>query len=390
MATPEPVSPVGAVTIHTVLADRLVQPVFQPIVDLASRTVVGVEALARGPAGSTLEFPDRLFATARDAGVVGELDLLCCERALEDAIAASVMPPLVFVNGEPGVMNQPLSPRLIELVRNGLPFRQILEFTERALPAVPGSLLRIAGQVQQYGNGLALDDVGVDPMSLAFLPVLEPEVIKLDMSLLRHPQAADTTTVCTVVRAEADCTGAVVIAEGIETEADLVTARALGADWGQGWLFGRPAPLTNIGYTFDHTGTSALRAPRPGFHQPAGTPWAIAAGRQPAGAATADAVAAAAASLRDLVAADLDTMVIVSCPATSVAGLPGSLEDLVGRARSVMMLDEPITNELVVAVVGAGYGAAVCIQTESSPQLISTDHLPTVAALIRAVMNRLP
>ena len=182
-----PVPAATDVQIREVLAGRLVQPLFQPIVDLGSRAVVGVEALARGPAGSALQFPDRLFAAARDAGVVGELDLLCCERALECAIAAPVTPPLVFVNAEPGVLNQPLSPRLIELIRNGLPFRQILEYTERALPAVPGSLLRIAGQIQQWGNGLALDDVGVDPMSLAFLPILEPEVIKLDMSLVRQP-----------------------------------------------------------------------------------------------------------------------------------------------------------------------------------------------------------
>ncbi|GAB3833589.1 hypothetical protein GCM10027610_027660 [Dactylosporangium cerinum] len=63
--------------IGAVLDGRLVRPVFQPIVDLSTRAVVGMEALARGPAGSVLEFPDRLFAAARDAGRFGELDMLC-------------------------------------------------------------------------------------------------------------------------------------------------------------------------------------------------------------------------------------------------------------------------------------------------------------------------
>src|SRR5690348_15006109 len=141
--------------IDAVLADRLVQPLFQPIVDLSTRTVVGVEALARGPAGTDLQFPDRLFAAASAAGRLGELDMLCAERALECAVAAPVHPPLVFVNAEPAALDQPLSPRLIKLIVNGLPFREILEFTERALSALPGSLLRIAAQAQHWGNSLA-------------------------------------------------------------------------------------------------------------------------------------------------------------------------------------------------------------------------------------------
>ncbi|GAA2864506.1 hypothetical protein Acy02nite_71490 [Actinoplanes cyaneus] len=218
-------------TITDVLAHRLVHPVYQPIVDLTGGGVVGLEALARGPAGTALEFPDRLFAAARDAARLGDLDLLCCERAIEGAVAAAATPPLLFVNAEPGVLDQPLSPRLLELLAAGPPFRMVLEFTERALPAVPGSLLRIAGMVQEWGNALALDDVGVDPMSLAFLPVIEPEVIKLDMSLVRNPDTAHTRSVAALVRSEARRTGATIIAEGIETEAELRAARELGAHW---------------------------------------------------------------------------------------------------------------------------------------------------------------
>ncbi|MEU4624640.1 EAL domain-containing protein [Actinoplanes sp. NPDC023801] len=370
------------------LARRLVQPLFQPIVQLSSRAVVGMEALARGPAGTDVEFPDRLFAAARAAGRLGELDLLCSERALECALAAVQPPPLLFVNAEPGVLDQPLSPRLIELVSGGLPFREVLEFTERALPAVPGSMLRIAGLAQQWGTGLALDDVGVDPMSLAFLPILEPEVIKLDMSLLRSPDSAHTRAVCAVVRPEAQRTGAVVIAEGIETEDDLITARRLGADWGQGWLFGRPGPIDHGGRRYDAAAARMLRKPRPGFHEPAGTPFEVAAGHAPVAAADATSIAAAMARLRDTVAAHDTAVVVMSCPDARLPVDAMSLQELAGRARSVIVLDRPIADEFAALVIGPGYGYALCARSSNVLELLTLDELPAVAAVARVLLNR--
>ncbi len=373
---------IGAL-IGAVLDGRLVQPVFQPIVDLSTRAVVGMEALARGPAGTPLEFPDRLFAAARDAGRFGELDMLCAERALELAVAAPVPPPLLFVNAEPAVLDQPLSPRLIELIQAGLPFREVLEFTERALPAVPGSMLRLVGLVQQWGNSIALDDVGVDPMSLAFLPVLEPEVIKLDMSLVRNPDAPTTRSVAAVVRAEAVRTGAVIVAEGVETEDDLAAARDLGAHWGQGWLFGRPGTIEAASGRFDPSAPGRLRAPRPGFHQAAGTPFHAAC---PAG--TAATVAEALAGLRRTLAADSTAVVLVSHAHGAVPGIGGSLQELVGQARSVILIDDPVPDEFAAVVIGAGYGHAVCARTADRPEVRVAEDLPVVAAVTRALLNR--
>ncbi|MEU7907409.1 EAL domain-containing protein [Actinoplanes sp. NPDC049118] len=364
------------------------QPLFQPIVDLSTRAVMGLEALARGPAGTALEFPDRLFAAAHAAGRLGELDMLCSERALECAVAAAVPPPLLFVNAEPAVMNQPLSPRLIELIDRGLPFREIVEYTERALPALPGSAMRIAGLAQEWGNGLALDDVGVDPMSLAFLPILEPEVIKLDMSLIRDPHTAHAGAVCALVRAEAKRTNAVVIAEGIETEEDLHTARRLGARWGQGWLFGRPARIDHVDHQYDPEAARALRPPRPGFHQPAGTPFEVAARHRPASPGTADALAAASARLRDLIADDDVSIVVASSPDAGLAGITVTPQELAGRARSVILLDNPIPDEFAAAVIGPGYGYAMCVRAADAVELVTLDDLPAVAAVTRVLLNR--
>src|SRR5688572_6226270 len=93
--------------IDLVLRDRLVTPHYQPIVDLASRSVVAVESLARGPVGSALERPDQLFDAARRAGRLGAMDLLCTERAVECALSSATPPPLLFCNAEPAVLDQP-------------------------------------------------------------------------------------------------------------------------------------------------------------------------------------------------------------------------------------------------------------------------------------------
>ena len=79
-------------------------------------------------------------------------------------------------------------------------------------------------------------------MSLAFLPLLAPDVVKLDLRLVQERPGPAIAEIMNAVNADAERTGAVVLAEGIETEEHLVMARALGATLGQGWLFGRPGP----------------------------------------------------------------------------------------------------------------------------------------------------
>ena len=79
-------------------------------------------------------------------------------------------------------------------------------------------------------------------MSLAFLPLLRPDVVKLDLRLVQERPGPAIAEIMNAVNAHAERTGAVVLAEGIETEEHLVMARALGATLGQGWLFGRPGP----------------------------------------------------------------------------------------------------------------------------------------------------
>jgi EAL domain-containing protein (putative c-di-GMP-specific phosphodiesterase class I) len=232
-------------SIHDVLAARAVRSVYQPIVDLETGVAVGYEALARGPEGSDLERPDRLFAAARDAGCVDELEWACRAAAVRGAAQGGLRPPLsLFVNAEPSMLTARVPEAYAaeaETAMAGL--NVVIELTERALAADPATVLRRVERLRSLGCAIALDDVGAHPDSLALMPFIEPEVIKLDMALVQGRLSTAGARVVGAVAAEAERSGALIVAEGIQTEAHLSTARAMGAQLGQGYLFSRPGPL---------------------------------------------------------------------------------------------------------------------------------------------------
>jgi diguanylate cyclase (GGDEF)-like protein/PAS domain S-box-containing protein len=228
-------------SIAEVIADGAVVSVYQPIVDLQSGAVVAYEALARGPEGD-LASPDALFTAGREAGLLAQLDEACRAAAFRGAVEKGLLAPLtVFVNVEPEVLDSAPVEDLVAIA-DAAPgeLRIVLEITERALAARPAELLRTVERVRSLGWGVALDDVGAEPASLAFMPLLRPDVVKLDLSLVQRQATPAIAEIMNAVNSSAERTGAVVLAEGIETERHLRTARALGATLGQGWLFGRP------------------------------------------------------------------------------------------------------------------------------------------------------
>lgn len=87
---------------------------------------------------------------------------------------------------------------------------------------------------------MALDDLGSDPSSLAVMPLVRPDVIKYDLRVLKEQSSPHTSRIITSVLAEAEMTGAMVLAEGVESAQDVATARAMGANLAQGWHFGQP------------------------------------------------------------------------------------------------------------------------------------------------------
>jgi EAL domain-containing protein (putative c-di-GMP-specific phosphodiesterase class I) len=215
-----------------------IEPVYQPIVDLRDGSVVGYEALARGRGDNGFASPEALFATARAHGRVAELDRACREAAIQGALAGGLGAPFsLFVNADAGALEDDLP----GTPRTG--FTLVMEVTERALTERPEPLLRALTELRRRGWGVALDDVGADSRSLALMPVLYPDVIKLDLRLLRGRAPEDVARMVTAVGAEAEQRLATVLAEGIDSEEQLATARATGATLGQGYLLGEPAPL---------------------------------------------------------------------------------------------------------------------------------------------------
>ncbi|GAA4976512.1 diguanylate cyclase domain-containing protein [Kineococcus glutinatus] len=235
--------------IHEIVTIGAVHSAFQPIVDLDSGAVVAYEALARGPEGP-LQRPDALFAAAREAGCLAELDEACRAAAFRGAVEQGLLAPLtLFVNVEPEVLDSaPLADLLA--IAEGAPgeLRVVMEITERALASRPAELLRTVERVRELGWAVALDDVGADVLSLAFMPLLRPDVVKLDLRLVQERPGPAIAEIMNAVNAYAERSGALVLAEGIEDEQHLRMARALGARLGQGWMFGRPGPGAAPGY----------------------------------------------------------------------------------------------------------------------------------------------
>ncbi len=218
-----------------------IEPVFQPIVDLRDGSVVGYEALARGRNGDGPSSPSELFAAARELGKVGELDRACREAALASAQAAGLGAPFcLFINADAGALEDDVP---------GTPlagFTMVMEVSESSLTERPEPLLRALTELRRRGWGVALDDVGGDSRSLALMPVLYPDVIKLDLRLLRDREPHDIARIVTAVGAEAEQRLATVLAEGIDSDEQLAMARAVGATLGQGFLLGEPAPLPEV------------------------------------------------------------------------------------------------------------------------------------------------
>jgi EAL domain-containing protein (putative c-di-GMP-specific phosphodiesterase class I) len=222
-----------------------IRSVYQPIVRLSDRRVIAYEALARGPVGSPLEFPDVLFATAAREGLETTLDWECWRAALRGALQGGLPAErALFVNVEPSSARSwvpEIGDPLLEEALGRFPL--VVELTERALANHATDLIPLAEDLRRRGARIALDDVGTDPRSVALLPFLRPDVIKLDLKLMHNSPSREIAEVVHAVNAESERSGAMILAEGIETEDHLHRALALGATHGQGWLFGRPGEM---------------------------------------------------------------------------------------------------------------------------------------------------
>ncbi len=213
--------------------------VFQPIVAWKRREVFGYEALVRS-AEETIPHPGALFDSAERLGRVHQLG-----RAIRRLCAAAIptMPPAaqLFVNLHPTDLEDP------DLLDPAAPLtahasRIILEITERAQLEQIDSVPKKLAPLRDFGFRIAVDDLGAGYSGLNSFATLEPEVVKLDMALVRDvdtsPQKLKLTAAMVSLCRDLDT---VVVAEGIETPAERETLAKLGCDLFQGFLFAKPA-----------------------------------------------------------------------------------------------------------------------------------------------------
>lgn len=220
---------------------------YEPIVNLTTREILGYEALVRGPWKTDLHSPNRLFQLAEETGLVFELDCLCRRTALRGARGLEAGCKL-FLNCLPTAIHDPafrgeaLRERLEELRLR--PEDMVFEISERESIENFSIFREARDYYKELGFQIAVDDTGVAYGSLEAVMELAPDFIKVDMALVR---GIDTDPprqeLLRALHAVAGKLGGQIIAEGIETAEELETLQNLGIPYGQGYLFGRAAPL---------------------------------------------------------------------------------------------------------------------------------------------------
>ena len=208
----------------------------QPIVAIPSRTITGFEALARFPA-NPYRTPDRWFADAAEVGLGVDLECVAAAEAL-GAFRWLPVAATLSINVSPSaVMSDGLA-----LALRGAPMdRIVLEITEHAAVDDYDRLVGRLATFRDRGLRIAIDDAGAGFSSLQHILKLQPDFIKLDCSLV-HDVDSDPArqALSSALLMFARRTGAVLVAEGIETSAELEILTSLGVSRGQGYLLGKP------------------------------------------------------------------------------------------------------------------------------------------------------
>ncbi len=217
------------------IQDRRVQIVLQPIFQLQDAACLGVEALSRFPAG--FGDPESVFRAAHEAGLGVPLEQLAIDEARstlpflasDQFLSVNLTPDAAYALAEAPPAHPEILPSLV------------LEITEHAAVASYAKLRERLRKYRREGLRLAIDDVGAGYASLKHIVELEPDLIKIDRSLV-HGAANDRarrSAISAFVLLALEM-GATVVAEGVERESDLSTMRDLGVDAAQGYLLGRP------------------------------------------------------------------------------------------------------------------------------------------------------
>jgi EAL domain-containing protein (putative c-di-GMP-specific phosphodiesterase class I) len=224
-----------------------VSSVYEPIVDVATKTVFGYEALARGPVDTEFHSPLALFTAAEEEAFVFELDCLCRRSGLDGAVGLPSETTL-FLNVRPTTIYDPnFRPEALirTLEKSKLrPSDVVFEISEKESIANFDVFREIRDEYRKLGFRFAVDDTGAGYASLQAVIELEPDFIKVDRALITGVDTDPARqALLKALHTMAGGIGAKIIAEGLDTLEELETLGELQIPFGQGWLFGHPTPL---------------------------------------------------------------------------------------------------------------------------------------------------
>jgi diguanylate cyclase (GGDEF)-like protein len=232
------------VAVRELIEDSAVMTAYQPIVDLRSDEPLGYEALARTSGRSTGVPIGEVFANARRMGLTREMDWLCRRAALRSA-ARVPSGSLLFLNVSLAALLDPLhdvDQMLLLLDYHKLsPRRLVLEVSERDHVADPDRFRTVLTEYRRHGFRFALDDIGEGRSALETLVAATPEFVKVAPALTQATEGGIEHAALCAVLTFSQRSGALVIAEGVESVEDAARIDRIGITHGQGYLFSRPS-----------------------------------------------------------------------------------------------------------------------------------------------------
>jgi len=230
-----------------IIYNERITTVFQPIISLKSGSIFAFEALSRGPRNTVFESPISLFEHAEKNNCLMDLEKLCLRNAVSNA-QLDLKERKLFVNVNPLLLNSTnyIQHQLLELLQSSkIPLKNIvLELTERNGIEDYVSFREKLRAYRNLGFQIAIDDAGAGYSSLQAIAELVPEFVKIDISLIRgiDKNPIKRALLETLVNFTYKI-GARIICEGIESQQELNTIAAMGCDYGQGFLLGRPGRI---------------------------------------------------------------------------------------------------------------------------------------------------
>src|ERR1700677_1631478 len=233
--------------LKVLLERELVEVHFQPIISIREKMIVGFEGLSRGihPISGKLIPPLPLLKIAKEAGLTLELDRLKRKKILQSFSRFCPQPHelILTLNFETSIIDKEIgSLQLIQLSRqlNLNPANIVIEILESKIKNVE-ALAKFVNIHREHGFLIALDDVGKGHSNFDRIPVIQPDIIKIDRSLVMNLQEDYfRQEVFKSLVHLSHKIGAVVLAEGVETEEEVMESLELGADLLQGFFFSKP------------------------------------------------------------------------------------------------------------------------------------------------------